>query len=233
MNLMKKQLFIYGSGRLVPAFVKYTALLTGKKTPQLCFVPTASGDDEAYVEKWEAVCAELGLEPNVLRVWINSYEHQETFAEIIGRMDAIIVGGGNTLNMLAIWKAQGIDVLLRKAYENGVVMGGGSAGSLCWFNGGTTDSRPKDLSIVHGMTFIDKSHCPHFNSEKSRRPLYHHNILTGALSDGYAVDDRAAIHFVDGLVENTVALDAHNKAYFVYRKEGKIIEEQLKSSIIE
>lgn len=229
---MKKQLFIYGSGRLVPAFVKYTAELTGKEAPQLCFVPTASGDDGDYIEKWKVVCNELGLEPHVLRVWINSYEQKETFAELIGRMDAIIVGGGNTLNMLAIWEAQGIDVLLREAYENGVVMGGGSAGSLCWFNGGTTDSRPKDLSIVKGMAFVDTSHCPHFNSEKSRRPLYHQNILNGELSDGYAVDDRAAVHFVDGEVVHTLALDESNKAYYVYEKDGEIVEELLESSVI-
>ena len=229
---MKKQLFVYGSGRLVAAFVKYTAKLTGKEKPQLCFVPTASADDAEYIEKWRVVCEELGLEPHVLRVWVNSYEQQETFAEIIGRMDGIIVGGGNTLNMLAIWKAQGIDQLLKKAYENGVVMGGGSAGSLCWFNGGTTDSRPKELSIVKGMAFVDKSHCPHFNSEVSRRPLYHDNILKGALSKGYAVDDRAAVHFVDGAVEQAVSLDAHNHAYYVYEKEGQIIEERLEAKII-
>jgi len=229
---MKKQLFVYGSGRLVPAFVKYTAELTGKERPQICFVPTASGDDEEYIEKWKDVCAAVGLEPHVLRVWINSYEQQETFAEIIGRMDAIIVGGGNTLNMLAIWKVQGIDVLLRKAYEYGVVMGGGSAGSLCWFNGGTTDSRPAALSNVGGLALIDKSHCPHYNSEKSRRPLYHENILKGSLTDGYAVDDRAAVHFVDGQVAQAVSLDTDNHAYYVYREDDRIVEEQLKNGVL-
>ena len=112
-------------------------------------------------------------------------------------MGAIVVGGGNTLNMLAIWRAQGIDTELKKAYHKGVVMAGGSAGSLCWFNAGTTDSRPKELSIVEGMSFINKSHCPHYNSETSRRPLYHTNILSGKLTDGYACDDRSAIHFIN------------------------------------
>ncbi|QCX01727.1 peptidase E [Aggregatimonas sangjinii] len=225
---MKQQLFIYGSGRLVPAFVNYTAEITGKPKPNICFVPTASGDDPEYIAKWEAVCSELDLVPHVLRVWINSYDQQQTYEEIIGKMDAIIVGGGNTLNMLAIWEAQGITDLLKKAYENGVVMGGGSAGSLCWFNGGTTDSRPKELSIVGGLGLIDKSHCPHYNSEKSRRPLYHENILKGALTDGYAVDDRAAIHFVDGTVEEALSLEDDNHSYYVSVQDGLIREERLK-----
>lgn len=230
---MNKQLLIYGSGKLTLPFVKYTAMLTGKKSPHICFIPTASGDDEDYINSWYEVCSSLNVTPHVLRVWISSYSQKETYEELIQNMDAIIVGGGNTLNMLAIWKAQGIDTLLNKAYEKGVVMGGGSAGSLCWFNGGTTDSRPTKLSIVEGMRFIDQSHCPHYNSEKSRRPLYHNNILNGALSDGYACDDRAAIHFLNGKVQQGVSLDRENHSYHVYQKNGKIIEERLASKIIE
>lgn len=230
---MNKQLLIYGSGRLTLPFVKYTAILTGKKTPNMCFIPTASGDDEDYINSWYEVCSNLDVTPHILRVWISTYSQKETYEELIQNMDAIIVGGGNTLNMLAIWKAQGIDTLLKKAYEKGVVMGGGSAGSLCWFNGGTTDSRPAELSIVEGMRFIDHSHCPHYNSEKSRRPLYRNNILNGALSDGYACDDRAAIHFLNGKVKQAVTLDKENHSYYVYQKNGEIIEERLSSKIIE
>ena len=230
---MEQQLFIYGSGRLEPAFIRYTALCTGKRQPNICFVPTASGDDPAYITEWQAVCTQLDLTPHVLRVWISSYDQQETYEALIGRMDAIIVGGGNTLNMLAIWEAQSIGILLKEAYERGVVMGGGSAGSLCWFNGGTTDSRPKVLSIVGGLGLIHKSHCPHYNSESSRRPLYHDTILKGALTDGYAVDDRAAIHFVNGEVKQAVALDDENHAYYVYRKKGEIIEERLETIVLE
>lgn len=229
---MKRQLIIYGSGRHTVPFLNYMARLTGKKTPNLCFIPTASGDDEGYIKRFHEVCSKIDVKPHVLKVWVNSYDQQETFEEIISKMDAIVVGGGNTLNMLAIWKAQGIDVLLKTAYKNGVVMGGGSAGSLCWTNGGTTDSRPKELSIVKGMSFIDKSHCPHYNSEKSRRPLYHKNILEGKLTDGYACDDRSAIHFINEKVEKSVSLDEQNHSYYVYLKDNIIVEEKLVSSII-
>jgi len=219
---MQRQLFIYGSGRHTVPFLRYMAKATGKSKPNICFIPTASADDEGYIERFYEVCSQLNVNPFVLKVWVNSYDDKETFETIISKMDAIVVGGGNTLNMLAIWKAQGIDTALKNAYENGVIMGGGSAGSLCWFNGGTTDSRPAALSIVEGMRFIEKSHCPHYNSEKSRRPLYHANISNGFLSDGYACDDRSAIHFVNEKVVKSVSLDADNHSYYVYENEGEI-----------
>ncbi|MEP2279806.1 peptidase E [Maribacter sp.] len=229
---MKKQMVIYGSGRHTVPFLNYIAKATGKEKPNMCFIPTASGEDEQYIASFYDVCSQIDVTPHVLSVWINSYDQKESFEEIISRMDAIIVGGGNTLNMLAIWQAQGIDVALKNAYDNGVVMGGGSAGSLCWFNGGTTDSRPKELSIVGGMAFIDKSHCPHYNSETSRRPLYFENIKTAKLSDGYACDDRSAIHFIDGEVHTSVSLNEENHSYYVYLKDGEIVEELIPSTVI-
>ena len=229
---MNRQLLVYGSGRHRKPFINHIASMTGKDVPNICFLPTASGDDKDYIISFYEVCKDLVVRPHVLQVWINSYDQQETFAEIISKMDAIVVGGGNTLNMLAIWKAQGIDVLLRGAYDRGCVMAGGSAGSLCWFNGGTTDSRPKELSIVHGMSFIDKSHCPHYNSEPSRRPLYHNHILTVKLSSGYACDDLCAIHFVDEEVYKTLSLDDGNKAYFVEKNGDHIIERPLSVTLL-
>ncbi|MBM1107661.1 peptidase E [Aurantibacter crassamenti] len=229
---MKRQLFIYGSGRHTVPFLKYMAEATGKQKPNLCFIPTASGEDQSYIDSFYEVCTQINVTPHVLSVWINSYDQKESFEEIIHKMDAIVVGGGNTLNMLAIWKAQGIDSALKSAYDNGVVMGGGSAGSLCWFNAGTTDSRPKELSIVHGMSFINKSHCPHYNSEKSRRPLYQNNILSGKLSDGYACDDRSAIHFINEQVQTSVSLNEENHSYYVHLKNGIIEEKQLENTII-
>lgn len=230
---MKRQLLIYGSGRHTVPFLRYMAEATGKPRPHICFIPTASGDDKDYCIRFYEVCKQLDVTPHILEVWINSYEHKEHFEDKITRMDAIVVGGGNTLNMLGIWKAQGIDIALKKAYEKGTVMGGGSAGSLCWFNGGTTDSRPGKLSIVEGMAFIDKSHCPHYNSEPTRRPLYHANILAGKLSDGYACDDRSAIHFINESVHTCVSMDKENHSYYVSKQNGTIVEDLIPSTILE
>ena len=227
-----KQVFAYGSGRIVPTFLNYARKLTGKSKPKMCFLPTATADNEEYIERWYQACQGLEIEPHVLHVWINSVEHQKSWEELLLPMDAIIVGGGNTLNMMAIWQAQGIDTVLKKAYENGTVMLGGSAGSLCWFNEGTTDSRPKELSIVKCLGFLNYSHCPHYHSEASRIPLYHENIKTGKLGEGYACDDRSGVHFVNGKFEKAVSLDENNNSYFVGLKDGKVHEEQLKSELL-
>ncbi len=227
-----KQVFAYGSGRIVPTFLNYTRKLTGKSKPKMCFLPTATADNEDYIQRWYEACEGLEIEPHVCRVWINSVTHQKSWEELLLPMDAILVGGGNTLNMMAIWQAQGINTVLKKAYENGTVMFGGSAGSLCWFMEGTTDSRPKELSIVECLGFLNYSHCPHYHSEASRIPLYHENIRTGKLGEGYACDDRSGVHFINGKFEKSVSLDAQNNSYFVSLKNGEVHEEKLSSEIL-
>jgi peptidase E len=142
-------------------------------------------------------------------------------------MDAIIVGGGSTLNMMAVWKAQGIDTVLRNAWRKGVVMAGGSAGSLCWFTGGMTDSRPIKLSLVECLGFIQTSHCPHYHSEPTRKPLYQQAILGGKLGPGYACDDRAGILFQNEKLIKSVAIDDDSHTYFLSVVDGKIKEDVL------
>ena len=227
----ERKLFVYG-GQVTKGFIKYTAKLTGKKKPKICFLPTANADDIYYINYWHKLCAGLNVEAHVLRVWISSRYQKKSFEEILMKMDAIIVGGGNTLNMLAIWKAQEIDLALKKAYDKGIVLAGGSAGSLCWFKAGTTDSRPKKLSIIKGLEFLNYSHCPHYHSEKTRRPLYFKNILNETLSDGYACDDKSGILFLNNRFSKSVSLNAKSFSYYVYKKDGKVVEEKLKTEII-
>ena len=226
-----KKLFVYG-GQVTKEFIKYTAELTGKENPKICFLPTATGDNQYYINYWYELCSDLKLTPKVMEVWINSSTQKESFEEILLNMDAIVVGGGNTLNMLAIWKAQGIDLALKKAYEKGIVLAGGSAGSLCWFNGGTTDSRPKELTIVNGLGFLNYSHCPHYHSEESRKPLYLKNILEKKLSNGYACDDNSGILFINGLATKSVSTDSESFSYYVQEKNGKVVEKKLETEII-
>ena len=226
-----KKLFVYG-GQVTKEFIKYTAELTGKENPKICFLPTATGDNQYYINYWYELCSDLKLTPKVMEVWINSSTQKESFEEILLNMDAIVVGGGNTLNMLAIWKAQGIDLALKKAYEKGIVLAGGRAGSLCWFNGGTTDSRPKELTIVNGLGFLNYSHCPHYHSEESRKPLYLKNILEKKLSNGYACDDNSGILFINGLATKSVSTDSESFSYYVQEKNGKVVEKKLETEII-
>ncbi len=224
-------IFPYGGGQN-KRFIQEIIKLTGKERPKICYLPTASGDSERGIINWYELVHDLPVEPSVQRVWISSYNQKVSFEEALLSMDAIIVGGGNTLNMMAIWKAQGIDVVLKKALEKGIVLAGGSAGSLCWFDNGTTDSRPIELSVVEGLGFLPFSHSPHYHSEEYRRPLYHKNIEQGIFQAGYAMDDYSGIIFKNGKPFKVVSLGEEYNSYFVSLKDGKVVEEKLESVII-
>ena len=225
-------IFPYGSGTN-PSFIREIVKLTGKERPRICFLPTASGDNERSIIRWYELVHDLPVEPYVQRVWISSYNQKVSFEEHLLSMDAIVVGGGNTLNMIAIWKAQGIDTVLHKALERGIVLAGGSAGSLCWFDNGTTDSRPLELSVVEGLGFLPFSHSPHYDGEAFRRPLYHKNMLKGIFKAGYAMDNNAGIIFKNGEPFKVVSIDDQHNCYYVSLQDGKVVEVKLEATILE
>ena len=227
----RKKILISGGG-LNRKLLNFARELTGKQKPRFCFLPTASAEQPRVAVYWYELCAGLELVPFVQNTFITSYRMKESWEDVLLSMDAIIVGGGNTLNMLAIWKAQGIDKVLYKAWEKGIVLSGGSAGSLCWFEEGTTDSRPKELTKIECMGFLDGSHSPHYDGERERRPRYHKLILSGELKPGYAVDNNAALLFIGKKLDKVIASDKRSMAYYVDLVEGKIQERVLKPEII-
>ena len=228
---IKKKIFITG-GSMDRKFIMYIASLTGKENPKICFLPTATGDSLVTIVRWYDSCADLPVKPYVQRMFISSYNQKESFETVLLGMDAIVVGGGNTLNMMVIWKAHQIDEILKKAWEKGIVLAGGSAGSLCWFEHGTTDSRPTELSKVEGLGFIETSHCPHYHAEPQRKPLYWAKIKSKEYKAGYACDDKAGIYFEDNEVKKVVSLDQESNAYFVSREKGEVKEELLVKEIL-
>lgn len=224
-------IFPYGGGQN-KLFIKEIIKLTGKERPKICYLPTASGDSERSIIRWYELVNDLAVEPSVQRVWISSYNQKVSFEDVLLGVDAIIVGGGNTLNMIAIWRAQGIDKVLKKALEKGIVLAGGSAGSLCWFEKGTTDSRPIKLSVVEGLGFLPFSHSPHYHSEEYRRPLFHENIKNGIFGSGYGMDNYSGIIFKNGEPFKVVSLGEEYNSYYAYLKDGEIVEEKLKAVIL-
>ena len=218
-----RKILIAGGGFGTP-FIRYMAELTGKPRPKLCYLPTASADSPAGIIAWFKNCAPLNVEPSVQESFIESLTQTRTWEEVFLSVDGIVASGGNTLNQQAIWKAQGIDAVLRKAWDNGIVLGGASAGSLCWFEEGTTDSRPKQLSIVHGLGFLKGSHSPHYDAEPGRRPLYQDLIGSGAMKPGYACDNNAGIYFEDNEVKRVVSSLDGAKVYYVSLVNGKVVE---------
>jgi len=135
-----RTVFAFGGGYSKET-IRYIIKLTKKENPKICFMGAASGDNPYGILNWYGVCEDLPMRPYVQNVFVASYTSPKSFEEVLMSMDAIVVGGGNTLNMMAIWKAQGIDTVLRKAYNKGIILCGGSAGSLCWFQAGPAIAR--------------------------------------------------------------------------------------------
>lgn len=223
-------IFAYG-GVQVKQFVEEIIKLTGKKRPKICFLPTASGDNAKDIIRWYELVHDLSVEPTVQRTFqIGSKNQKKSFEEVLLKVDAIVVGGGNTVNMMAVWEAQGIDLVLKKALEKGIVLAGNSAGSLCWFEKGITDSRPVKLGVVEGLGFLKYSNCPHY---ESRREFYHQYIETGIFKAGYGIGSNTGIIFKNGKPFKVVSIDEKHNCYFVSLKNGKVQEEKLESIILE
>jgi peptidase E len=221
-----RKILIAGGG-FGTAFIRYMASLTGKPRPRLCYLPTASADRPDGIITWYRNCAPLDVVPLVQESFINSYRQNRSWEEVLLSVDGIVASGGNTLNQQAIWKAQGIDVVLKEAWDRGIVLGGASAGSLCWFEEGTTDSRPKELTTVKCLGFLKGSHSPHYDAEPQRRPLYHKLIGSGEMKPGYACDNDAGIYFEDNEVRRVVSTRAEAKAYYVSAVGGRVVEKVL------
>lgn len=218
-----RKILIAGGGYGTP-FIRYMAQLTGKPRPRLCYLPTASADRPDGIISWFRSCAPLNVEAFVQESFIASPRQMQSWEEVFLSMDGIVASGGNTLNQQAIWKAQGIDIVLKEAWDRGIVLGGASAGSLCWFEEGTTDSRPKELTIVKCLGFLKGSHSPHYDREPARRPLYQKLIGSGQMKPGYACDNDAGIYFEDNVVKRVVSTRAGAKCYYVSVVDGKVVE---------
>jgi peptidase E len=228
-----RKILIAGGGFISAGFIRYMARLTGKPRPRVCYLPTAVGDRPDAIVSFYKACAPLDVTPLVQASFIASTDQRESWEDALLSMDAIVASGGNTLNQQAIWRAQGIDIVLRQAWERGIVLGGSSAGSLCWFEEGTTDSRPKELSVVQCLGFLAGSHCPHYNSEPGRRPLYQSLIASGRMKPGYACDDDAGVYFENDRVARVVATREGANVYHVSIVEGALVEREFEPERID
>jgi len=229
---MAARKILIAGGAFGTAFIRYMAELTGKPRPKICYLPTASADSPTGIIGFYRNCAPLDVEPSHQESFIASTRQSRGWDEVFLSVDAIVVSGGNTLNQQAIWRAQGIDLVLRQAWDRGIVLGGASAGSLCWFEEGTTDSRPKELTKVECLGFLKGSHSPHYDAEPGRRPLYQKLIASGDMKPGYACDNNAGIYFQDNEVKRVVATRAGAKVYYVSVVNGRVVERVMEPEMI-
>ena len=200
----------------------YILSLAREARPRVCFLPTASGDSDTYVTNFYRAFAPRNCRPNDLALFHRTVTDVRPF---LLAQDVIYVGGGNTANLLAIWRMHGVDRILREAWEAGVVLAGISAGAICWFEAAITDSFGLGLAGMRdGLGLLSGSACPHYNSEERRRPMYRELVGKG-FPAGYAVDDGVALHFVGRELAAVVSSLDGRSAYEV-RLEGAAVRER-------
>ena len=201
-----------GEQLLFPALTRYVLDLTGRPRPKILFVPTASGDDAGYLLTFYQALAGVSCEPSHLALFNRTVDDIDGF---IRKQDVVMVGGGNTANMLAIWRLHGVADALRAAYANGTILTGWSAGCICWFEAGITDSFTLELGPLRdGLKLLKGSACPHYDSQERRRPVYAREIAAG-LPSGIALDDGVAARYDDERLVEIVSAKPNGCAFGV------------------
>jgi peptidase E len=196
--------------------------------PRVGFLGAASGDADAGLTRFYAAYAGLECRPSHLPLFRRT---PDVRAYLLSQ-DVIYVGGGNTKSMLAVWKEWGVAEVLHEAWHAGIVLSGGSAGAICWFEHGVTDSFADRLVAMPCLGFLAGSCCPHYDGEPERRPAYHTLLSGGEIEAGHAIDDGAAVHFVDGIVHRVVAARPGARAYRVRLVAGAVVEDALETARI-
>lgn len=224
--MIRRVLACGGRQLYYPVLTRYLFSLARAARPKVLFVPTASGDEPTYQLTFYRELAGVDCEPS----------HLELFQRTVGDLDAliraqdvVIVGGGNTANMLAIWRLHGVDRALRAAYDDGTVLSGWSAGCICWFQGGTTDSFTPDLGPLHdGLGILAGSASPHYDSEERRRLVYQREIAAG-LPPGIALEDGVAALYEDERLVEVVTGRPGGRAFEVDRSGERALTVRLLS----
>jgi peptidase E len=218
-----------------PLLDDFILSLASRHPPRICFIPTASAESATYIVRFYRAFSGRSV-PTDLTI----FDHQglprqpagtSDLGAFLAEQDIIYVGGGNTANLLAIWRTHGLDKLLRDVCDSGTILCGISAGMICWFNGGVTDSFGGVDAIDDGLGLIDATACPHYDGERERRPAYHRLVGRG-FQGGYAADDGAALHFRGGEIVQVVSSRPNAAGYKVEMVQGSVVETRLETRFL-
>lgn len=197
-----------------------------KNRPSVCLIPTASAEPADAIAKFYDTHTRLGATPSVLRF----FQRTPDLRKALLSQDVIYVGGGNTKSMLAVWREWGLPDVLREAWRKGIVLAGVSAGAICWFEKGVTDSWADCLAPLDCLGFLPDTCCPHYDSEPERRPSVHEFVERGLVSPVLALDDGAAAHFIGRTLHRVVTWRPTAKGHIVQRRRGQVVETELPST---
>ncbi|GAB6992020.1 Type 1 glutamine amidotransferase-like domain-containing protein [Paenibacillus pini] len=221
-----KQIIAMGGGGFSmepdnPLLDQYILKQSSQKQPKVCFIPTASGDAEGYIEGFYQAFEKHSCVPSHLSLFNLPTADLEDY---ILDKDIIYVGGGNTTSLLALWRHWELDKYLQKAWEQGVILSGLSAGSLCWFEEGVSDCIPGQSVVINGLGLVKGSHSPHYDNDPMYRREYHRLLLEGQICSGIAASDGVAIHYIDDHIQKIVSSRPDARAYEVECIHGEIRE---------
>ncbi|MEI7801110.1 MAG: peptidase E [Bacteroidota bacterium] len=235
---MTRTIVAIGGGSMIEGATRsideHIVKLSGKKNPRALFIPTASSDDPLYWENFQKVYGDkLGCRPEVLFLLKRKVSKKEIHDKI-ERADIIYIGGGNTLKMMRRWRLLGVDVLLKKAWNSGTIMAGTSAGAICWFKFGHSDSmfyyHPEKWEHIRvkGLDLVNTTFCPHYLKEK--RDAHFRKMISKKGGVGIACDDCSAIEIrnTDSYKILSSKKDAH--AFKVFKQKGKVIQQVIETS---
>jgi peptidase E len=206
-----------------PSYALAAELARPEATPRVCMIPTAGGENPAYLSAYHHGFSKIGMVSSHLTLF--PMPNVTDVREHLLSQDIIWVGGGSTANLLALWRLHGLDVLLRECWEAGVVLAGVSAGSICWHVGGTTDSFGLPLqAVTNGLAFLPYSNSPHYDNEAERRPLTQRLVADGVLPDGYATEDGTGLVFFGTELHEAIT-EIPGKTAYSLRRDGATVRE--------
>ena len=200
---------------------KYITSLVKKERPKICFIPTASGDNDLYKLNFYRAFSKL----NCITSHIDFFSRTEKLENKILSQDIIYVGGGNTKSMLAVWKEWNLHNILKTGYEKGIVMSGVSAGAICWFDRGITDSYAHKLEIIDCLGIVQGIACPHYDEEKAREPFVKEIIKNKRINSCICIEGNCALHIKNDFEYQSINFGNKKKCLNIRKHNEKLIEE--------
>ena len=198
---------------------KYITSLVRKDRPKICFIPTASGDNDLYKLNFYRAFSKL----NCITSHIDFFSRTENLEKIVFSQDIIFVGGGNTKSMLAVWKEWNMNNILKIAYEKGVIMSGVSAGAICWFDQGITDSFSNKLEIIDCLGLVNGTACPHYDEEKEREPFVKEILLKNRINSCVCIESYCALHIKNGFEYQAVDFGNKKRSFKISKEDDNLI----------
>ena len=199
---------------------KYITSLVKKDRPKICFIPTASGDNDLYKLNFYRAFSKL----NCITSHLDFFSRTESLEKKILNQDIIYVGGGNTKSMLAVWKEWNLPYILKIGYEKGIVMSGVSAGAICWFDKGITDSFSYKLEIIDCLGIVKGIACPHYDEEKEREPFVNKVIKSRRIDSCICIEGNCALHIKNDFNYESINFGNKKKCLKIINENDKLIK---------